>query len=342
MPAKSNEHSGKPDERGSKPEARECFVIMPISDPDGYAQGHFQHVYQDIFKPAIEQAGNTPFRADDDPRTNFIHLAMLKRLLRAPVALCDLSARNPNVMFELGLRQAFNMPVVLVQEVGTPQIFDIGPLRYTEYRRDMLYREVLEDRDRIATAISSTIDSWDPDDINSLVRLLSLTEGAKLPETKGADPWQQYFVAALGNLNSQIAAVRGAIATQDFYARQATYIREPVSVQNIGRELAAALAGMLNKVIEADPQIAGAGGHPSAFRGVYGLTESEINFWRYWPPRGDAEALIDMATRSGLSAGRFVEMIDSLVRKLQAGPVDRPLVSPPVSPSPSPADDEHD
>ena len=41
------------------------------------------------------------------------------------------------------LRQAFDKPTVLVQEVGTEKIFDIAPLRYTEYRRELKYREVL-------------------------------------------------------------------------------------------------------------------------------------------------------------------------------------------------------
>jgi hypothetical protein len=56
-----------------------------------------------------------------------IHLDVIKRLVHSPLVLCDLSARNPNVMFELGIRQAFDKPVVLVQDEKTPQIFDIAP-----------------------------------------------------------------------------------------------------------------------------------------------------------------------------------------------------------------------
>lgn len=42
----------------SKTEEKErCFVIMPISDPEEYEDGHFKNVYEDIFKPAIEAAG---------------------------------------------------------------------------------------------------------------------------------------------------------------------------------------------------------------------------------------------------------------------------------------------
>src|ERR1044072_1504133 len=92
-------------------EKPDCFVIMPITDPDSYVKGHFQHVFDDIFSPACEKAGYRPLRADQVRQTNLIHLDVLQKLIHSPMALCDLSSRNPNVLFELGLRQAFDKPV---------------------------------------------------------------------------------------------------------------------------------------------------------------------------------------------------------------------------------------
>jgi hypothetical protein len=133
-------------EEGAEGSRGECFVIMPISDPDGYTPGHFARVYEDIFKPAIRRAGYEPKRADDVLETNLIQLDLLRRLIEAPMAICDLSSRNPNVLFELGLRQAFDKPVAVVQEEGTRKIFDIAPLRSTQYRRERIYHQVLEDQ----------------------------------------------------------------------------------------------------------------------------------------------------------------------------------------------------
>lgn len=128
----------------AKDENKNCFVLMPIADCDGYEKGHFAHVYDDIIKPAIDKTEYTAIRADEVKETNFIHLDILKKLIDAPIAVCDLSTRNPNVLFELGIRQAFDKPVVLIQEKGTPKIFDIAPLRYLEYSKEMKYHEVLE------------------------------------------------------------------------------------------------------------------------------------------------------------------------------------------------------
>lgn len=166
----------------SKKENKDCFVIMPISDSDGYDPGHFLRVYEDIIKPAIELTEFTSKRADEVKETNFIHLDILKKLIDAPMAICDLSTRNPNVLFELGIRQAFDKPVVLIQEKATPKIFDIGPLRYLEYSKDMKYHEVLKTQQELKIAIEATqAAEGEHGNINSIVRLMALSTPAVIP-----------------------------------------------------------------------------------------------------------------------------------------------------------------
>lgn len=178
----------KQQETEKKAASNDCFVIMPISDHDGYDKGHFTKVYEDIFKPACTSAGFSAVRADEVKQTNLIHLDILQKLIESPMAICDLSSRNPNVLFELGLRQAFDKPTVLVQEAGTPKIFDIAPLRYTEYRRELRYREVLEDQSMISKAIKATKIATDKGEgVNSIVKILSLSKPASLKDVNSND-----------------------------------------------------------------------------------------------------------------------------------------------------------
>lgn len=185
----------------AKEENKNCFVIMPITDCDGYEKGHFAHVYDDIIKPAIDKTEFTAVRADEVKETNFIHLDILKKLIDAPIAVCDLSTRNPNVLFELGIRQAFDKPVVLIQEKGTPKIFDIAPLRYLEYSKDMKYHEVLESQRHLQEAIEATkAAEGDSGNINSIVKLMALSSPAIIPNLDNSNK----EVLALDVMRSQM------------------------------------------------------------------------------------------------------------------------------------------
>ena len=108
----------------------------------------------------------------------------MKKLIDAPIAICDLSTRNPNVLFELGIRQAFDKPVVLIQEIGTPKIFDISPLRYLEYCKELRYHDVLKTQLALKDSIEETVSSEsDSENVNSIVKLLALSS-ARMPELK--------------------------------------------------------------------------------------------------------------------------------------------------------------
>ena len=107
-------------------EREKCFVIMPISDQGDYSKGHFQKVFEQIFKPAIWDAGYEAYRVDQDKISSPIINKIFEAIQDCPMALCDLSNRNPNVLYELGLRQAYDKPVVLVQDEKNPRIFDVS------------------------------------------------------------------------------------------------------------------------------------------------------------------------------------------------------------------------
>ncbi len=167
----------------AKNSKQDCFIIMPIAEVDGYPSGHFKHVYENIIKPSCDLASYNPLRADEVKETNLIHLDILKKLIEAPMAICDLSNRNPNVLFELGIRQAFDKPVVLIQEKGTPKIFDIAPLRYIEYSKEMKYHEVLNMQQELKESLEATAAAEsDATNINSIVKLLALNTPAQLPD----------------------------------------------------------------------------------------------------------------------------------------------------------------
>lgn len=140
-------------EENTNNKKEKCFVIMPISDQGDYPKGHFQKVYEQIFVPAIKEAGYDAFRVDEDNMCTQIVEKIFKAIQECPMALCDLSNRNPNVLYELGIRQAYDKPVVLVQDDKTERIFDISGINTISYNSSRLYEEVLDARGKITEAI---------------------------------------------------------------------------------------------------------------------------------------------------------------------------------------------
>jgi hypothetical protein len=166
----------------------ECFVIMPISNQIGYEANHFQFVYEDIIIPAIRLAGMEEKRADNAKNTNLIQLDIVNSIINTPMAVCDMSAKNPNVFYELGMRQAFDKPTVLMRDEDTEAPFDISGLRYVTYSKNMSHRSVKKAIEELSQAISDTYAKRDDkSEVNSMIRLLELKSPAKLENTEVSD-----------------------------------------------------------------------------------------------------------------------------------------------------------
>ena len=92
----------------------------------------------------------------------FVRLFMqkiLKNLIECDMAICDLSSRNPNVMYELGIRQAYGKKVVLIQDDATDRIFDVAGINTVFYKKDRLYENVIKAKGDITNAIKETYEN---------------------------------------------------------------------------------------------------------------------------------------------------------------------------------------
>lgn len=109
-----------------------CFVVMPFADPVG---GY----YDTIYRQAIEKAKLKADRADSDIYgTGKIIDQIWNGITSARVLLAELTNRNANVLYELGLAHALRKPVVLVcskaNEADVP--FDLRHVRVIYYDKD--------------------------------------------------------------------------------------------------------------------------------------------------------------------------------------------------------------
>ena len=106
-----------------------CFTIMPFG-------GWFDDYYVSIYKPAIERAGLNPCRADDLYRPSTIVTDIWHYTQSAKLILADLSGKNANVFYELGLAHALAKPAILVTESMDDVPFDLRALRVLQYDKN--------------------------------------------------------------------------------------------------------------------------------------------------------------------------------------------------------------
>jgi hypothetical protein len=118
-----------------------CFVMMPFAEPLG---GYYASMYQ----PAIEKAKLRAVRADAEIfGTGKIIDQIWTGIHGARVLVAELTGRNPNVLYELGLAHALRKPVVLVSSNKEDVPFDVQHVRVIYYdTRDPFWGTKLIDK----------------------------------------------------------------------------------------------------------------------------------------------------------------------------------------------------
>ena len=149
------------------------FVVMPYGTKEGI---HFNEIYSDLIKPALEAVGFEVFRADEEMRAGDIRTDMFQELLMADLVVADLSIDNPNVWYELGVRHALRARGVIgIRCLRDYMPFDVYSDRSVRYHvkdglPDPSFLE--EDKDQLASFATETMDSWYGRKISPVYHLL--------------------------------------------------------------------------------------------------------------------------------------------------------------------------
>ena len=103
-----------------------CFVLMPFGV-------WYDRYWEEVYRPAIKEAGMEPRRADSVFVSGSVMEHIWEEILKAKVLVADLTGRNPNVFYELGLSHAVGKAVVFVAADLEDVPFDLRHLRVIVY-----------------------------------------------------------------------------------------------------------------------------------------------------------------------------------------------------------------
>lgn len=125
-----------------------CFIVMPFGNEQ------LNIVYEDFVKPPLENVCNLICeRGDDVFGSNVIMDDITKSIEKARIVVADLTGRNPNVFYEVGIAHTLNKTVLLLAQNIDDVPFDL------RHRRVLLYEYSPRGCKRLENEISRHINS---------------------------------------------------------------------------------------------------------------------------------------------------------------------------------------
>ena len=106
-------------------ESRQVFVLTPFNDD-----------YRDTFyliRDVCDRLNLKCIRGDEEFIPNDIFPVILKQIVKSRLIIANITGRNPNVMYELGVAHAIGKPTIIISKNFTDIPFDLNNKRIIIY-----------------------------------------------------------------------------------------------------------------------------------------------------------------------------------------------------------------
>ena len=183
----------------------QCGIIMPISTIDDCSASHWNEVKR-ILETAIKEAGYVPLLVSDANDSGVIQKRIVQNIYDNEIVVCDVSCKNPNVMFELGMRLAFDKPTIIVMDDKTNYSFDTAPIEHLIYPRDLSYFAILDFQEKLTEKIKGTIAASKDKNYTTFLKNFGEFKVATIEHTEGS--LTDAILAQLKDINNQLQVFR--------------------------------------------------------------------------------------------------------------------------------------
>lgn len=187
-------------------------IVMPIAPIDGCSAEHWMDIKRIIIESlaSIPEYETNPRIVSEGDSTGLIHKRIVEGLYSSDIVICDVSCKNPNVMFELGMRLAFDRPTVIIKDDQTGYSFDTGVIEHLQYPRDLRYKDIVEFKEQLAKKVKATyLESIKDPDHSPFLKSFGTFKVAKINET--LVPSEQLIIESLNELQNDMSIIKMAI-----------------------------------------------------------------------------------------------------------------------------------
>jgi len=160
---------------------------------------------QAVLKPLLARLGLVATVAHELDEPGSITYQIIRHLLEDDLVIANLTALNPNVMYELAVRHAARKPVIIVAEAGTILPFDIADERTIFFVNDLAGVE--EIKPVLERAVQAAIEDSQP--YNPIYRVVA---AKVIRETDISHDGQRFVLERLEQIHDRLGALSRAAA----------------------------------------------------------------------------------------------------------------------------------
>jgi hypothetical protein len=185
-----------------------CGIIMAISAIDGCDAQHWSEV-KSIIVEACHSIDDPEFEAklvSEGDNAEVLHKKIVPGVYSSDTAICDVSGRNPNVMFELGLRIAFDKPTIIIKDDETPFSFDTAPVQHLDYPRNLKFAQIVEFKKILAEKVKNTYVASSAPGYETVLKSFGPLQTVRLDET--SVPLDELLIEMVAELQRDVAGLR--------------------------------------------------------------------------------------------------------------------------------------
>jgi len=232
----------------SKPK---CGIIRPISAMgETYPEKHWQEI-ADILDEVVKGAGFESNLVSNGSAVDVIQTRIVQNLYHYPLVICDVSGANANVMFELGLRLAFDKATISIKDRETGYNFDTSPIEHINYPRDLHYPSIIEFKHELKEKFLSTFEAQQGEGYSPFLKRFGGLVPRKLDEKEVSG--REYIEAIFRKITDKMDDISIQLERQRLWIQKQEEAKQRISKRK--EKLCCAFCGHCN-VRESAPQTA--------------------------------------------------------------------------------------
>ncbi|WP_347158064.1 hypothetical protein [Pontibacter chitinilyticus] len=193
---------------------------MPISESDNtYTKEHWIEV-KSILDESISAAGFIPKIVSDADEISLIHNKIVSNIYNNPIVICDVSSKNANVMFELGLRLAFDKATIIIKDELTDYSFDTSVIEHLAYPHNLRYASINNFKAKLTDKIKATYNASLKPDYSTFLK--SFVQYKPTLDVKKIGS-QEYVLKRLEDISKQITELELRNSKREFLNSSTSY-----------------------------------------------------------------------------------------------------------------------